>query len=237
MINFFRKIRKKLADDNKPLKYARYAIGEIVLVVIGILIALSINNWNEGNKRKSRERDVLLHMKRNLESDLHQDYPKLVLEKAMKSTDIVLDYLEQGKPYNDSLDCHFAWIPAYTRHMPNTTAYENLKIIGFDIISNDTLRESYQSLYAFNYKLIEFQRNEISYNKSLEFINFSKQYFRNFIWQQSATPINYKLLLENNEFHEMLIFIRTHNINKIELRKRTNTKVAELIEMIDKELH
>ena len=50
MINFFRKIRRKLADDNKPLKYMRYAIGEIVLVVIGILIALSINNWNENQK-------------------------------------------------------------------------------------------------------------------------------------------------------------------------------------------
>ena len=43
MINFFRKIRKKMADDNKPMKYMRYAIGEITLVVIGILIALSIN--------------------------------------------------------------------------------------------------------------------------------------------------------------------------------------------------
>jgi len=52
MINFFRKIRKQLADDNKPLKYMRYAIGEIVLVVIGILIALAINNWNEDRKEK-----------------------------------------------------------------------------------------------------------------------------------------------------------------------------------------
>jgi hypothetical protein len=49
MLPFFRKIRKKMADDNKPLKYFRYAIGEIVLVVIGILIALSINNQNQKN--------------------------------------------------------------------------------------------------------------------------------------------------------------------------------------------
>ena len=41
-----------MADDNKPIKYARYAIGEIVLVVFGILIALQINNWNEGRKQK-----------------------------------------------------------------------------------------------------------------------------------------------------------------------------------------
>jgi len=52
MINFFRRIRKKLADDNKPLKYMRYAIGEIALVVVGILIALQINNWNEERKER-----------------------------------------------------------------------------------------------------------------------------------------------------------------------------------------
>ncbi|MDX5585270.1 MAG: DUF6090 family protein [Aureibaculum sp.] len=53
MIPFFRKIRKQYADDNKPLKYMRYAIGEIVLVVIGILIAIQVNNLNE--KRKTEK--------------------------------------------------------------------------------------------------------------------------------------------------------------------------------------
>jgi len=59
MINFFRKIRKQLADDNKPIKYFRYAIGEIVLVVIGILIALSINNWNENRKTIAKVDQIL----------------------------------------------------------------------------------------------------------------------------------------------------------------------------------
>ena len=59
MINFFRKKRKKLADENKAAKYARYAIGEIVLVVIGILIALSINNWNENRKEKKLAKTYL----------------------------------------------------------------------------------------------------------------------------------------------------------------------------------
>ncbi len=54
MTPFFRKIRKKLADDNRPVKYARYAIGEILLVVIGILIALQINNWNQ-SKYETKE--------------------------------------------------------------------------------------------------------------------------------------------------------------------------------------
>lgn len=59
MTPFFRKLRKQLADDNKPLKYIRYAIGEIVLVVIGILIALSINNWNQDQQNKKLELTIL----------------------------------------------------------------------------------------------------------------------------------------------------------------------------------
>ncbi len=52
MIKFFRKIRQQMLNENKTGKYLKYAIGEIVLVVIGILIALSINNWNENRKEE-----------------------------------------------------------------------------------------------------------------------------------------------------------------------------------------
>jgi len=69
MIGFFRKIRKQLADDNKPFKYMRYAIGEIVLVVIGILIALSINNWNQDHINKKAEKYYLNQMKIDLSAD------------------------------------------------------------------------------------------------------------------------------------------------------------------------
>ena len=48
-----------MADDNKPIKYARYAIGEILLVVVGILIALQINTWNEERKNKKFEDEIL----------------------------------------------------------------------------------------------------------------------------------------------------------------------------------
>ena len=54
MIKFFRKIRQSLLSENKISKYLLYAIGEILLVVIGILIALSINNWNQERKNKEK---------------------------------------------------------------------------------------------------------------------------------------------------------------------------------------
>ncbi|MEO9887119.1 MAG: DUF6090 family protein [Balneola sp.] len=57
MLKFFRKIRQKLLSENKFSKYLIYAIGEIILVVIGILIALQINNWNE--QRNTREKELV----------------------------------------------------------------------------------------------------------------------------------------------------------------------------------
>lgn len=62
MIKFFRSIRKKLLSENKFSKYLLYALGEIVLVVIGILIALQINNWNETQKEVKEEKAILQNL-------------------------------------------------------------------------------------------------------------------------------------------------------------------------------
>ena len=70
MINFFRKIRKQLADHNKPLKYFRYAFGEIVLVMIGILLALQVNNWNEARKDQRELRNILQSIAADMKEDV-----------------------------------------------------------------------------------------------------------------------------------------------------------------------
>ena len=69
MIKFFRKIRQNLLTENKFSKYLLYAIGEIVLVVIGILIALQINSWNQNQNDRDIERDYLLNLKEDLMFD------------------------------------------------------------------------------------------------------------------------------------------------------------------------
>jgi len=70
MPTIFRKIRKKMADDNRPLKYMRYAIGEIVLVVIGILIALQINNWNINKNQQEKIKEYAKLYIQDLEADI-----------------------------------------------------------------------------------------------------------------------------------------------------------------------
>ena len=69
MIRFFRSIRKKLMDENKIGKYLKYAIGEIILVVLGILIALAINTWNENRKQVNVEQEFIEGIKSDLEQD------------------------------------------------------------------------------------------------------------------------------------------------------------------------
>ncbi len=69
MIKFFRHIRERLLNENKFSKYMLYAIGEIVLVVIGILIALSINNWNEGQSKRKAELNFYRNTKQQLLDD------------------------------------------------------------------------------------------------------------------------------------------------------------------------
>jgi len=98
MINFFRKTRKKLANDNKPLKYMRYAVGEIVLVIIGILIALQINNWNQIEKSKSESNRLLIVLKLDLEKDIH-NYKSLRKEynEWLLQIEYILDSVLDGK--------------------------------------------------------------------------------------------------------------------------------------------
>ncbi|HBR54718.1 MAG TPA: hypothetical protein DEA82_11280 [Flavobacteriaceae bacterium] len=104
MIKFFRKIRQRMLSESKFSRYFFYAIGEIILVVIGILIALQINNWNEERKLDRLELSLLQEMKGNLVSDISDMQENIGYhERALQSASIILASFENGLPANDSL--------------------------------------------------------------------------------------------------------------------------------------
>ena len=152
MIPFFRKIRKTLADDNKPIKYLRYAIGEIVLVVIGILIALSINNWNE--QRKNQD-DVHLSLFQIL-NDLKQE--ELLLQKHNLSEKKSIDYLTNVSKGNYNavhLDSLLIYLDLYFSFFKNNNAYSGLKETGkFSTINNTLLKAKISSYYEEGYETL-----------------------------------------------------------------------------------
>ncbi len=98
MIKFFRHIRKRLLIENNTGKYLKYAIGEIVLVVIGILIALQINNWNEEKKNKN---DVFL-IKENIYEEFKQN--KVVLKERIALLDSSIDHAKALMGFMGSSD-------------------------------------------------------------------------------------------------------------------------------------
>ncbi|WP_149277768.1 DUF6090 family protein [Pareuzebyella sediminis] len=95
MIKFFRKIRQRLLTENKFSKYLLYAIGEIVLVVIGILIALQINNWNEKQKLAEKTQEYYGQLLDDLKSDF-----KFSIHYLKESS----TYLNEYNKYTDAYD-------------------------------------------------------------------------------------------------------------------------------------
>jgi hypothetical protein len=107
MIPFFRKIRYKLAKDGQFLKYSRYAIGEILLVVVGILIALQINNWNENQKKETKAITDLLNLKEALNEDIASIESNLMFNKTRLRG---IFYILKHSGLNDQAFTQMKWV-------------------------------------------------------------------------------------------------------------------------------
>ena len=155
-----------MADDNKPLKYIRYAIGEIILVVIGILIALSINNWNENRKSDIELKNYLELMTEELQQDI-SFYKILISENKDKLKYLIS--LSSGNFENLNLE-NAQDIIAYNFNIRNFgSAYYTLKENGEMIgINNKILRDLliyYYEDLAVNYNQnTEWHRNFVVTN-------------------------------------------------------------------------
>jgi len=142
--------------ENKFSKYLIYAIGEIVLVVIGILIALQINNWNEKEKLKVEEVKFLKNFKQSLVADKEFNntrFDKYDLTK--ESISVLLNYMEQDLPYQDSLKYHFGRITQTWTPRINTEVFEALKSNDLNLISNDDLRDKLISYYSWSNNVLD----------------------------------------------------------------------------------
>jgi hypothetical protein len=209
MINFFRRIRKKLADDNKPLKYMRYAIGEIVLVVIGILIALQINNASEFKKLKAKELNAVTEIITDLESNILRlegiiSKNTSNMDQNIRSIMLVIDYLEKDRPYNDSLSKHFSNINQYNAPHFKISGYQTLSSMGMDIVLDDKLRSEIGKFYTATATNLDHQYLELRddfYNYMLEYM---RKDFISISGQRKRVPKNYEILKSNGEYLESL---------------------------------
>lgn len=235
MIPFFRKIRKQFADDNKPIKYMRYAIGEIVLVVIGILIALQINNYNNRQKNEIKEHKLLVEMVVNLKKDIKDLNWKIdYTQNKIKSNNAVLSHLTSESDMTDSLKFHYSNIYGYYGFDNNTSAYQNLKSIGFELVIVDSLRRQITDLYETKYndlkEVMEVWDARHQNDKILPQVTANIFHYK--IWS-SAVPQNIENLRTNKQFIEII----KYNITSKELvfwyLEYVKKNVIELISTIE----
>ena len=151
MIKFFRNIRKSLLNEGKTTRYFKYAIGEIVLVVIGILIALQINNWNENRKNEEIILTILEEIQANIITDA--ELINRTLKLVFKEQSMIID-VKDGKA--SELGNLLAWIGTDEYNIDLTTSgYEkliaNTLIIPkeYDSVSNAILQTYKRNLSFF----------------------------------------------------------------------------------------
>lgn len=143
MIKFFRKIRQNLLLQNKTGKYFKYAIGEIVLVVIGILIALSINNWNEKRKARTLEINYLKNIQADLNAELKNN-ESMIEERNFKAFfGDSLRRIPAGKTKAEQLKLHSMhnFVLGWKNFIPTNNTFKELLSSGqLNSISSDSIK-------------------------------------------------------------------------------------------------
>ena len=163
MLKFFRNIRQDILSKGKTGKtgrYLKYAIGEIILVVIGILIALGINNWNENRKTKEQIKQFLISLKSDLKNDL--DEINIVTEAQMMRYKRTTEAIELSKIPNLKTRLLNDSVTYYNpgnnfTFFPTVGSYNAAKNAGLiDNITNDKLKRNLLNLYEHLYERVTY---------------------------------------------------------------------------------
>lgn len=154
MLKFFRKIRHTLLKQNKIGSYLKYAIGEIFLVVIGILIALQVNNWNEQRKAKIKAYSYLQRINEDMEVILRDTENSIKgTEINLRNSIIVKNALETKNLSNSesmNFDQYLNQYHQYYMTMTNYSTYEEMSSGGeLNLIQNRWIRDAFLNLSEF----------------------------------------------------------------------------------------
>lgn len=259
MLRFFHSLRQRLLSENKVSRYLLYAIGEILLVVIGILIALQVNNWNEERQQRQVELKYFYNLKNDLLADTGRlDYliemsgNKVGAARRVKSNS---DRDSVGSLYDFSDD--MLTLTFVDDFRPNDNTYEEMKSSGnFSTIRNDELKLKLMNLkksfidigaaqehmrYDFNVFLEDFEKY-IDWGKYYDLkksnvpeLNFA--YDSVYIARNTDTmKQEVRELFKNKVFLNNIFLLEINYTYNIDVLQNTKSQVLEIIEILEQEL-
>lgn len=221
MIKFFRRVRQRLLSENKFSRYLLYAIGEIILVVIGILIALQINIQNEYRKDKIYEKQALTEIYTSLKRDAQSnDIIMANVNRRDNAINYILSFLNSGKIETDSIFVQYLNESCLDNKINfDKGAYETVKSKGLEYIRNDSLRSLIVRTYELAFPRTVFfadeKRSDFVFQK--KDVLLEKLFDLNVIAQGKGFVIAKSVTLNTNEKRTAL---KSLMFQQIELSRR-----------------
>ena len=205
MLRFFRNIRQKLIEKDEIRKYLVYAVGEILLVVIGILIALQVNNWNEENKLEQQINGVLTEINNDLiQNKVELEENALVLQEDVKAQERVIETLENNGLFTDKTYADLGRVMLLRRVTLTNNGYDILQDLGISNLKDKNLRSEIIDYYETHVAevLSEIEDDKVEFEDSwIEYVRVNFEYWE---FGKRAVPNNDSEIRSASYFLTML---------------------------------
>ena len=246
MIKFFRKIRQKLLSKGKLSKYLFYAIGEIILVMIGILLALQVNNWNENKKATANELKLLKQLEQDLTAN-EKEYEQIrrAYLAFQDAGQYILNHMDKNMSITDSLLDNFRRSQSQIDFNPINTSYIFMLNSGLNELKNDSLRIALTKFYEQDIRLMNLRNDkllaiQVQHLDPFMITHFKveKIKFKNSIYFNSlmTVPRDYLNLVSNEDYANILVLKdKRLNLNLIRLSQSLQN-LENLIEFLRNEI-
>ena len=200
MLRIFNTVRQQLVREGKLGRYIGYALGEVVLIVIGILIAFQIDEWANDRSERRFEQQTLSQIRINLQTD-HEALSAILRArlKAVQSIDKILAIENPDKP-DDNLELWLSDVMQFDRFHSLSSAYEVLKSRGLDIVRNNELRTTLGVYYDSWAKQIQQENHDIERGFMNHWIPVIIADIEDFDWEVVARPYDATALLNDRRF-------------------------------------
>jgi len=203
MLRFFRQLRKDHFMSNKSRNYILYALGEILLVMIGILLALQVNNWNEERKEQKLSQDILGQIASKMETDTLVLNRQQARFKIMRDDALwLIEQFEQDAPWVPRMDTALARISMFSISEADYTAFNYLENVGIGIIKDQDLRDQISTYYSWSKDIAETD-DYFEVNKYFRHEIYPK-YFKRYQYATYVKPVDYEALKKSDEFRVVL---------------------------------